>query len=118
MRPTEALRVRWWLRQGRLAEALGWVRDCGLSVADLPSYLHEYEHLTLAIVEIAQCRRNGTDEGMHQVIGLLTRLLAAAEAQARTASIIKILVVLALARAAQGALPARDRIARTGLNPG
>ena len=106
VRPTEALRVRWWLRQGRLAEALGWVRDCGLSVADLPSYLHEYEHLTLAIVEIAQCRRNGTDEGMHQVIGLLTRLLAAAEAQARTASIIKILVVLALARAAQGALPA------------
>lgn len=106
VRPTEALRVRWWLRQGRLAEALGWVRDCGLSVADLPSYLHEYEHLTLAKVEIAQCRRNGTDEGMHQVIGLLTRLLAAAEAQARTASIIKILVVLALARAAQGALPA------------
>ncbi|MBE9062926.1 helix-turn-helix transcriptional regulator [cf. Phormidesmis sp. LEGE 11477] len=106
VRPTQALRVRWWLRQGRLAEALGWVRACGLSVADPPSYLHEYEHLTLARVEIAQYRRNGTDEGVHQVLGLLTRLLAAAEAQERTASSIKILVVLALARAAQGDLPA------------
>jgi len=106
VRPTEALRVRWWLRQGRLAEALGWVRDCGLSVADPPSYLHEYEHLTLAKVAITQYRRNGTDGGVRQVIGLLTRLLTAAEAQERTASIIKILVVLALARAAQGDLPA------------
>ena len=104
VRSTEALRVRWWLRQGRLAGALGWVRECGLSVDDLPSYLHEYEHLTLAIVEIAQYRRNGTDEGMPQVVGLLTRLLAAAEAQERTASIIEILVVLALARAVQGEL--------------
>ena len=106
VRPTQALRVRWWLRQGRLAEALGWVRECGLSVADLPSYLHEYGHLTLARVAIAQDRRNRTDEEIHQVVGLLTRLLAAAEAQERTASIIKILVVLALARAAEGDLPA------------
>ena len=106
VRPTQALRVRWWLRQGRLAEALGWVRECGLSVADLPSYLHEYGHLTLARVAIAQYRRKGTDEEMHQVVGLLTRLLAAAEAQERTASSIKILVVLALAKAAQGDLPA------------
>ena len=106
VRPTEALRVRWWLRQGRLAGALGWVRDCGLSVDDPPSYLHEYEHLTLAIVEIAQYRRNGTDEDVRQVVGLLTRLLAAAEAKERTTSTIKILVILALARAAQGDLPA------------
>ena len=106
VRPTEALRVRWWLRQGRLAGALGWVRECGLSVDDPPSYLHEYEHLTLAIVEIAQYRRNGTDEGVRQVVGLLTRLLAAAEANERTTSTIKILVILALARAAQGDLPA------------
>lgn len=104
--PTEALRVRWWLRQGRLDEALSWVRDCGLSVADLPSYLHEYEHLTLARVKIAQYRHNGTDKGMHQVIDLLTRLLATAEAKERTTSTIKILVILALARAAQSDLPA------------
>ncbi|MBE9101897.1 LuxR C-terminal-related transcriptional regulator [Vacuolonema iberomarrocanum] len=106
VRPTQALRVRWWLRQGRLAEALGWVRECGLSVDDPPDYLREYEHLTLARVLIAQYRRDGTDELMHQVTALLTQLLAAAEAQERTGSIIKILVVLALAREAQGDLSA------------
>ncbi len=110
VRPIEALEVRWWLRQGRLAEALGWVRESGLSIDDSPSYLREYEHLTLARVAIAQYRRVGqrpTRQGqgtgeIHRVIDLLTRLLAAAEAQDRTGSIIKSLVVLALAREAQG----------------
>ena len=106
VRPVEALKVRLWLRQDRLAEALGWLRESGLSVYDQPDYLHEYEHLTLARVLIAQYKRNGTDEVIHQVIGLLNRLLAAAEAEERTGSIIKILVVLALAGEAQGDLPA------------
>jgi LuxR family maltose regulon positive regulatory protein len=78
------------------------VRESGLSLDDEPSYLREYEHLTLARVAIAQSRRDGTDEMIDQAIGLLTRLLAAAEAQERTGSIIKILVVLALAHEAQG----------------
>ena len=111
VRPVEALKVRWWLRQGRLAGALEWVRESGFSLDDPPNYLREYEHLTLARVAIAQYRHDGqrpahrghrTDEGMHQAIGLLTRLLAAAEAQERLGSIVKILVVLALAREAQG----------------
>ncbi|MEO1209352.1 MAG: LuxR C-terminal-related transcriptional regulator [Cyanobacteria bacterium J06638_20] len=102
VRPTQALRVRWWLRQERLAEALGWLQECGLSVDDPPDYLREYEHLTLARVLIAQYRRDGTNELIHQAIALLTQLLAAAETQERTGSIIKILVVLALAREAQG----------------
>ncbi|MEO1070133.1 MAG: helix-turn-helix transcriptional regulator, partial [Cyanobacteria bacterium J06638_6] len=102
VRPAEALRVRWWVQQGRLTEALDWVRESRLSVTDPVSYLHEYEHLTLARVLIAQYRRDGTDELIHQAIELLTRLLAAAEAQERTGSIIKILAVLALAREAQG----------------
>ncbi|MGJ3253121.1 MAG: LuxR C-terminal-related transcriptional regulator, partial [Elainellaceae cyanobacterium] len=105
-RPVEALKVRWWLQQGRLAEALDWVRACGLSVDDEPSYLREYEHLTLARVAIAQYKHNGTNEAMDQVIGLLNRSLAAAEAQERTGSLIKILVVLALAREAQGNIEA------------
>ena len=78
------------------------MRACGLSVDDEPSYLHEYEHLTLARVAIAQYKRDGTEEVIHQVISLLIRLLAAAEAQERTGNIIKILVVLALAEEAQG----------------
>lgn len=111
VRPIAALKVRWWLRQGRLSEALDWVRESGLSLDDPPSYLREYEHLTLVRVamaqrhserSIAQYKHNGTDEVIHQAIGLLTRLLAAAEAQERTGSIIKILMVLALAREALG----------------
>ncbi|EDX82662.1 transcriptional regulator, LuxR family protein [Synechococcus sp. PCC 7335] len=106
VRPIPALRARLWLRQGRLTEALSWVRECGLSMDDKPDYLREYEHLTLARVAIAQYERdsggcNETGEGMHRVIGLLTRLLAAAEAEERTGSSIKILVVLALAQKAQ-----------------
>ncbi|MEO0706186.1 MAG: LuxR C-terminal-related transcriptional regulator [Cyanobacteria bacterium J06649_5] len=115
VRPIEALKVRWWLRQGRLAEALSWVQTCGLSVDDPASYLREYEHLTLARVLIAQYRRDGqrptykgdrTDELIHQTIKLLTRLLKAAEEKERTGSIIKVLVVLALAQEAQNDLSA------------
>ncbi|MBE9067645.1 helix-turn-helix transcriptional regulator [Leptolyngbya cf. ectocarpi LEGE 11479] len=100
VRPIEALKVRWWLQQGRLTEALGWVRESGLSVDDQPEYLREYEHLTLARVLIAQHRRN-SEERIRQVIEFLTQLLAAAEAKKRTGSMINILVVLALANEAQ-----------------
>ncbi|MBE9029310.1 helix-turn-helix transcriptional regulator [filamentous cyanobacterium LEGE 11480] len=106
VRPIEALKVQWWLQQGKLAAALNWMQECGLSVADPPDYRREYEHLTLARVLIAQYRQDGTDALMHPVIDLLTQLLAAAEAKARNGSIIKILMVLALARAAQENLPA------------
>jgi LuxR family maltose regulon positive regulatory protein len=102
VRPVEALRVRWWLRQGQLTKALNWLKESSLSVDDEPSYLREYEHLTLARVAIAQSKHNSTDEGIRPVVELLTRLLTAAEAQDRTGSTIKILVVLALAREAQG----------------
>ncbi|MGD1864605.1 MAG: LuxR C-terminal-related transcriptional regulator [Phormidesmis sp.] len=105
VRPVEALKVRWWVQQGRLTEALGWMQGCELSVDDEPAYLREYEHLTLARVLIAQ-HRSDSEERIHRVIGLLTRLLAAAEAKERVGSVIKILVVLALAHEAQGDLPA------------
>ncbi|MEO1593103.1 MAG: LuxR C-terminal-related transcriptional regulator [Cyanobacteria bacterium J06632_22] len=118
IRPIEALKVRWTLQQGKLAEALSWVKERGLSVNDEPNYLREYEHLTLASVLIVQYRRNGSSdtgmgEVMPQVTALLTRLLAAAEAQERTGSIIKILVITALVHEAQGdvaaAMPPLER---------
>jgi LuxR family maltose regulon positive regulatory protein len=125
VRPVEALRVRWWLRQGQLTKALNWLKESGLSVDDEPSYLREYEHLTLARVamaqrhserSIAQSKHNGTDEGIRPVVGLLTRLLTAAEAQDRTGSLIKILVVLALAREAQGEVEAAIASLEQALN--
>ena len=48
VRPVAALKARVWLRQGRLAEALGWARERGLSAEDDLSYLREFEHITLA----------------------------------------------------------------------
>ena len=54
VRPVAALKTRVWVAQGRLTDALGWVRERGLSVDDDLSFLSEYEHITLARVLIAQ----------------------------------------------------------------
>ncbi len=48
VRPVAAVKARVWVRQGRLAEALGWAHERGLSVGDDLSYLREFEHITLA----------------------------------------------------------------------
>ena len=48
VRPVAAVKARVWVRQGRLAEALGWAHERGLSVDDELSYLREFEHITLA----------------------------------------------------------------------
>ncbi|MEM9009324.1 MAG: helix-turn-helix transcriptional regulator, partial [Cyanobacteria bacterium P01_F01_bin.86] len=104
VRPIAALRTQLWVRQGRLTEALSWVSDRGLLVDDEVSYLQEYEHLTLAKVLITQYRRDGIDTTIDHTIGLLARLLEAAEAEERIGSIIEILVVQALAYEAKGNL--------------
>ena len=101
-RPISALKVRWELQRSNLAAALSWLRDSGVSVDNEPNYLREYEHLTLARVAIAQHQQDSTSEMLPQVLGLLSRLLTAAETQDRTSSRLKILVVLALANKAQG----------------
>jgi LuxR family maltose regulon positive regulatory protein len=89
-----------------LAEALGWVRERGLSVEDDLSYLHEYEHVTLARVLIARYRSDGADRSILEAVGLLERLLQAAEEGERTGSVLEILVLQALAHQAQGEVPA------------
>ena len=57
VRPIAAWRTRVWLAQGRLAEALGWARERGLSAEDDLSYLREFEHITLARVLLARYTR-------------------------------------------------------------
>ena len=104
-RPVAALKARVWVRQGRLAEALAWVREQGLSPDDALSYLREFEHLTLARVLIARYRSDRVDGSIHEALGLLARLLQAAEEGGRTGSVIEILMLQALAHHAQGDLP-------------
>ena len=95
LRPIASLKARIYLKQGRPDKARAWAAERGLSLADEVSYLHEFEHLTLARLEIAN----------PQVNALLARLLQGAEAQKRRGSALDILLVQALAHEAQGNRP-------------
>lgn len=121
VRPVSALRTRVWIRQGRLGEALDWARRQGLSATDEPSYLHEFEHITLVRALLSVYLRdhtgrtvgsppNGGPPSDRQVIldsvALLGRLLKAAEAGGRMGSVIEILILQALACQVEGDLAA------------
>jgi LuxR family maltose regulon positive regulatory protein len=102
VRPVPALRARVWIAQGRLGEALGWVREQGLSVDDDLSYLHEFEHITLARMLLARSQ----GEPVREAIRLLERLLPAAEQGGRTGHVIEIMVLRALAHQRVRDIPA------------
>ena len=105
VRPISALKARIWVTQGRLVEALAWARERSLSVDDELSYLREFEHITLARVLIARYKNDPVDGSIHEAMGLLERLLHAAEAGGRVGSIVEILMLQALAHEAQGNIP-------------
>jgi LuxR family maltose regulon positive regulatory protein len=102
VRPIAALVARVWLAQGRLGEAFAWAREQGLSAQDELSYLHEFEHITLARVLLAQSKSEPAGRSGSEAIGLLHRLFEAARAGERTGSVIEILVLLSLAHQMQG----------------
>jgi LuxR family transcriptional regulator, maltose regulon positive regulatory protein len=106
VRPVPALQARLRVAQGEWAEALGWVREQGLSVHDDLSYLREFEHVTLARVLLARHAAERAERPVHEATRLLERLLRAAEEGARKGSVIEILVLQALARQARGDIPA------------
>jgi LuxR family transcriptional regulator, maltose regulon positive regulatory protein len=101
-RPIGALKAKVYLKQGRLAKALDWRRERGLSADDEISYLSEFDHLILARVLMAEYQSRQGRRSFLQAIGLLERLLKGAEAQRRTGSVIEILVAQALAHLGQG----------------
>jgi LuxR family maltose regulon positive regulatory protein len=109
VRPVAALKTRVWVRQGRVGDALGWARQQGLSVEDDLSYLREFEHLTLARVLLARSKSDRTDRALLEALGLLERLLKAAQDGERTGRALEILVVQALAHQLHGDLPAALR---------
>jgi LuxR family maltose regulon positive regulatory protein len=89
-----------------LGEALDWAQKQGLSTDDNLSYLREFEHITLARILLAQYKSDYAVRSILEVMGLLERLLKAAEEGGRTGSAIEILVLQALAHQAQGDIPA------------
>jgi LuxR family maltose regulon positive regulatory protein len=106
VRSIAALKARVWVAQGRLDKALNWAREQGLSAEDDLSYLREFEHITLARILLAQSKSDRHDSSLHEAIGLLERLLKAAQEGGRTGNVIEILVVQALAHQLQGNVPA------------
>ena len=104
IQPIAALKTQLWLAQGKLSAALNWVQDRELSVDDDLSYLREFEHLTLVRVLLAEFK-NGRTSAIQEAIDLLNRLLNAAEAGQRMGSILQILLLQAIAHAAQGNIP-------------
>jgi LuxR family maltose regulon positive regulatory protein len=95
LNPVPALRVRLALAHGGLAEAAHWVQARGLGADDQSSYSREGEYLVLARVLLAQHTPD-------RALGLLERLHTLAVTQGRWASVIEILALQALARAAAG----------------
>ena len=106
VRPVPALKARVWIAQGRLGEALGWAREQGLSVDDDLSYLHEFEHITLARMLLARHQDELGEASIHEATRLLERLLLTAEEGERTGRVIEILVLQALTRQRLGDIPA------------
>ena len=102
VRPVAAVKARVQLAAGDLAAARRWAAERGLAADDDLSYLHEYEHITLARVLLATHTADRDNRSVDDATRLLERLLAAAEEGQRTGSAIEILVVLSLAHQARG----------------
>jgi LuxR family maltose regulon positive regulatory protein len=94
-RPVTATIARLQLVTGNVAAGQRWAAEAGVSADDEPTYLREYEHLTLARLLIASGRAA-------DAVALLERLGRAAAAGGRTPSVIEVQVLLALARSSLG----------------
>ena len=95
LNPVPSQRARLLLAQGDLDAAAGWTTAAGLSPDDEPDYPREPGYLVLARVLLTQ-----GDPG--PALTLLRRLLDPAVSQGRTASVIEIQALRALALAACG----------------
>ena len=104
--PVAALKVRVWIKQGELEKALDWVRERKLSIEEDPSYLREFEQITFARILLSQYQSDHLISLLHDAVGLLERLLKAAEEGDRMGSVIEILILLALAHQLQENIPA------------
>jgi LuxR family maltose regulon positive regulatory protein len=101
IRPLAATRARVRIAGGDLDWAVGWVEDRSIGAGAEPDYLHEYEHLTLVRLLLAQQRAGHHLDG-NVVLALLDRLDAAATRAGRNGSVREIRMLQALAHAARG----------------
>jgi ATP/maltotriose-dependent transcriptional regulator MalT len=106
VQPVAAVRTRLRIRRNELADAQEWAKEWQVSSEDNPSYLREYEHLTLARLLIAEHQVKPADRDVGRVLALLDRLLAAAQLGGRGASVIEVLMLQAIAHDAGKDSPA------------
>ena len=95
VRPIAATRARVRIVQGRLDDARAWARERGVAPTDPPTYLAEYDQLTLARLLVAE-------GDAREALGLLDRVLDVAQAAGRDGSLIEARLVRALAHHANG----------------
>ena len=95
VRPIAATRARVRIMQGRLDDARAWARERGVAPTDPPTYLAEYDQLTLARLLVAE-------GSARQALDLLDRVLDVAQSAARGGSLIEARLVRALAHHANG----------------
>ncbi len=102
VRPVSALRARVLAARGDIGQALDWARGRGLAVDDNLTYAGEFEHITLAVVLLTRYMAGGDPRPPWASRPACGAAAAAAEAGARTGSVIEILVLQALARHTAG----------------
>jgi LuxR family maltose regulon positive regulatory protein len=95
VRPIAASRARVWIRQGRSDDARAWARERAVASTDPPTYLAEYDQLTLARLLVAE-----GDVG--RALDLLDRVLDAAQSSERDGSVVETRMLRALAHHAGG----------------
>ena len=105
VRPISALKARIWIKQGELEKALGWMHERKLSIEETPSYLREFEQITLVRILLSQYQSDHSISSLHDVMGFLERLLKAADEGGRIGSVIEILILQALAHQMQENIP-------------
>ena len=104
VRPIPAHRARVRIAQGRLADAREWVGERGVTLADEPTYLSEFDQLTLARLVLAEHRAGGGGgrEEPESLRRMLHGITAAAEGGDRQGSIVEATLLLALTHEAAG----------------
>lgn len=96
-----AVRAQIELMEGKLAAAVHWAETSGLSATDELAYPREREFLTFARVRIGQGREDPAGHWLDEALRLLERLLQDAESKACLGSALEILILQAMAFAAQ-----------------
>jgi LuxR family maltose regulon positive regulatory protein len=102
VRPVPAVRARLHIRRGDLAAARRWAADAGVGAQDDPSYLREYDHLTLARLLLSEHEATGDPATLEAAAALLERLRSSAASSSRTGAVVETSILLALTALAAG----------------